>query len=249
MFYLDGAPVKPKANHHTLVKADVTVDLEKDQSPLLDLDYRTWLPYSAKTYKISPHIEDYILVITPICPSDIPNRNGIGFPLNELVAFQPPPMNRQVYAAWKGCPVHLEHDNEVHERAYGVILDTKFTPITGYGKSKLWKVMGLLAIDKNKNPDIAQKVLNKEINTYSMGALVEGFSCSYCGTQVQRINGRLFHCNHISGDPQRVDWKLIQDAKGSHVAYKRAHNITPIECSIVGSPAWSPALSDEVFTL
>ncbi|WP_438451797.1 hypothetical protein, partial [Listeria monocytogenes] len=128
---------------------------------------------------ISPRIEDYIIVSTLVCPSDIPNRNGIAFPRDELARFLPPPTNRMSYKAWKGCPVHLEHDNEVHERAYGVILDASFHKVEGYGDGKLWKVMGLLAIDKNKYPDVAQKVLTREINTYSMGALVDYFTCGY----------------------------------------------------------------------
>ncbi|MGF3990585.1 hypothetical protein ACQX7T_15195, partial [Staphylococcus aureus] len=133
-------------------RTEDAVDAEKDQGLVSRLYYETWLPFAAKTYKISPRIEDYIIVSTLVCPSDIPNRNGIAFPRDELARFLPPPTNRMSYKAWKGCPVHLEHDNEVHERAYGVILDASFHKVEGYGDGKLWKVMGLLAIDKNKYP-------------------------------------------------------------------------------------------------
>lgn len=219
-----------------------TKDAEHDQSLLHGLDFTTWLPFAAKTYHISPRIEDYILVTTVICPSEIPNRNGIAFPTSELVMFQPPPMNRMVYKAWTGCPVHLEHDNEVHERAYGVILDTSFHKVEGYGGGSIWKVMGLLAIDKQKNPDIAQEVLQGSIDTYSMGALVDYFTCGYCGAENTSRN----HCSHITSIKD-VNFNLHKDWNGkSHLSFLNAHGIQPIECSIVRDPAWAPALSDAV---
>ncbi|HHN9420446.1 TPA: hypothetical protein ACP7Q5_005074, partial [Escherichia coli] len=57
-------------------RTEDAVDAEKDQGLVSRLDYETWLPFAAKTYKISPRIEDYIIVSTLVCPSDIPNRNG-----------------------------------------------------------------------------------------------------------------------------------------------------------------------------
>lgn len=155
---------------------DVNTDPE-----LVNLDALTWLPYAAKLYHTSPNIEDYILVVTPICPSDIPNRNGIGFPLNELTRFQEPPNARMAYKTWTGCPVHYEHANEDHTAAYGIIFDTSLHKVSDYGQGKLWKVMGLLGIDKKKYPKMAQRVMDGDINTYSMGALVDNFTCSCCG--------------------------------------------------------------------
>jgi len=218
-------------------------DAEKDQSLVSQLDYATWLPFCAKAYHISPNIEDYVIVSSPICPSDLPNRNGIGFPLAELVKFQPPPVSRMAYKAWTGTPVHLEHDNEDCTKAYGVMLDAALHKIEGYGGGNLWKVMGLAAIDKNKHPDIAQKILSGELNTYSMGALVDSFSCSFCGTPVSRQYG----CHHVQG-PDVVNWNEVNDPLGSgrHIAFLNAHGISPIEYSIVADPAWTTALSDNL---
>lgn len=223
-------------------RGEEVVDAEKDQSLLSALDYPTWLPFAAKVYRISPRIEDYVLVNTIVCPSELPNRNGIAFPTQELAKFMPPPISRMAYKAWTGCPVHLEHQNEVHEDAYGVILDASFHKVQGYGNGKLWKVMGLLAIDKNKYPDVAQKILTKEINTYSMGALVDSFTCGFCGTECTSQHC----CQHISSIKD-VNWKMYKDWDGTqHLAFLNAHGINPIECSIVKDPAWAPALSDEV---
>jgi hypothetical protein len=57
--------------------------------PQIPLDFNTWLPFSAPHYQISPDPSDYILTPVIVMPSDIPNRNGVAFPLKELIAFNP----------------------------------------------------------------------------------------------------------------------------------------------------------------
>jgi hypothetical protein len=207
------------------------------------LDYTTWLPFAAERYKISPHIEDYAIVCAPICPADIPNRNGIGFPLKELVKFREPPMNRQVFKAWAGCPIHLEHANDNYETAYGVVLDSNLTKVVGYGSGKIWKVMGLYAIDKNKHQDsIPQEIITGKINTYSMGAMADRFECSYCGAQITKFGG----CNHINVE-RGLDFEPIVDWQGNkHLAFRNAYDLTPFELSIVRDPAWTTAQSNYV---
>ncbi|MNK93271.1 hypothetical protein D3C87_1134230 [compost metagenome] len=204
------------------------------------LDYETWLPFAAKTYQISPNIEDYALVVSPICPADLPNRNGVAFPLAELKKFPPPPANRMVYKCWSGCPMHLEHDNEDCTKAYGVVLDASLHKVTGYGGGKLWKVMGLFAIDKTKYPDVAQQVISKQINTYSMGAMADYFTCSFCGSQMDRFD----HCQHLNPG-SNIDFYETSNWDGErHLVFRNAHSLSPIEVSIVKDPAWAPALSD-----
>lgn len=143
-----------------------------------------------------------------------------------------------------GVVVHnCEHDNEDPTKAIGVILDTSFQKVKGYGGGKVWKVMGLLAIDKTKNPEIARKVLEGKINTYSMGALVDYFTCSYCGAECSDR----YTCSHIRST-KAVNWNKYRDFDGStHIAFLNAHGIQPIEVSVVADPAWAPALSDQVF--
>lgn len=223
--------------------SDEVHDVASDPSIVSRLDWEIWLPFAAQKYKLSPRISDYLIVSTLICPSEIPNRNGIAFPTAELAMFRLPPTNRLVWEAWKGCPVCLEHNNENPEEAIGVILDTSFQKVAGYGGGKVWKVMGLLAIDKTKNPEIAQKVLDGRINTYSMGALVDYFTCGYCGTECSDR----YTCAHIRST-KVVNWNKYRDFDGStHLSFLNAHGIQPIECSVVADPAWAPALSDQVF--
>jgi hypothetical protein len=232
-----------------LMAAETSTDVadaesDKGKQTLQNLDYTTWLPFAAKTYNISPDIRDYILIPVPICPSDIPNRNGIGFPLQELVKFQPPPVANQAYKAWSKCPIHYEHKSDIHEDAYGVILDTSLHKISGYGLGKLWKVMGLAAVDKTKNPEMARRILEKDIDTWSMGAFVDTFSCSYCNEPMTEKS----YCGHIH-PKNEIDWKEFMDYDQSrHIAFRNAHGINPIELSIVESPAWCVALSDHILS-
>lgn len=221
------------------------VDLEKDNGLVKNLDYELWLPYAAKTYHISPHIESYVVIPTPICPAILPNRNGIAFPLNELTKYQPPPVARMAYKAWTGCPMHLEHDNEDCTKAYGVVLDSVLTPIKGYGGGKYWKVMGLAAIDKDKHPEIAQKLLDKEIDTFSMGALADYFTCSVCGQQVFNEKNRYRNCKHVAHS-ETVNFNMVNHQGQNKLAFLNAHNLSPIELSVVEDPAWTTALSDQI---
>ena len=227
------------------VSQEPAFDLAESPEQVAQLDFANWLPFAAKTYHISPRIEDYILKPMPICPSDICNRNGVAFPLQELIKYQPPPMNRQVYKAWTGCPVHLEHDNEDHTKAYGVIFDTVLTPIKGYGDGKHWNVMGLIGIDKVKHPDIAQEVLDGRINTGSMGALADYFTCSVCGAQAHENSYK--NCPHISSTKD-VNWRVVEHNGEMRLAFLNAHELSPIEYSIVRDPAWAMSLSTTQFS-
>jgi len=216
----------------------------KEAKGEFELDARVWLPFAAKTYHISPNIEDYVFVTTPLCPSDIPNRNGIGFPLAELTKFQPPPVSRMVYKSWAGVPMHLEHDNKDCTKALGAVLDTSLHKINGFGNGKLWKVMALVALDKTKYTDVVQDVIDKRINTYSMGADAGSFTCSYCGCPFTERQC----CQHL--DPlAQIQWNVVRDYEGNqHLAFLNAHDIVGCEFSVVAEPAWPVALSDTIHT-
>lgn len=228
----------------SLVKSDApAVEVEKNKDFVNSLDFKTWLPFAAKTYHISPHIESYVLRPMPLMPSDLPNRNGIGFQLQELVKYQPPPISRQVFKAWTGTPVHYEHENEDCTTALGVVLDTALSQIKSFGNGRFWKVMGLVAVDKNKYPDIAQRMLDGRLNTGSMGALADDFTCSVCGSKAHEHQH--MNCSHITST-KHVNWRVVDDHGHKRLAYLNAHSLSPIEFSLVESPAWTPALSDEL---
>jgi hypothetical protein len=229
----------PRAATNKLVSnadQELSTDLTK-----LDLSF---LPFAAKAYKISSRIEDYVLKAMPLMPSDLPNRNGIGFPLDELIAFQPPPMNRQVYKAWQFCPVHEEHKNDNPEEALGLVFDVSLRQVKTHGDGKLWMVHGLVGVDKTKYPKIAKELVDGVINTGSMGALATHFSCSVCGQEVS--DNSMLNCGHISTSKD-VNWKIVDHQGKRKLAYLKAHGLSPIEFSIVRDPAWVMALADGTF--
>lgn len=186
-----------------------------------------------------------MVVPTPICPAVLPNRNGIAFPLKELIRYQAPPMARMTYKAWAGCPLHREHQNEDPEQAYGVVLDAALTKITGYGNDEYWKVMGLAAIDKEKHPEVATRFLNGTLKTFSMGALADVFTCSVCGSTVYGKKEQYKNCSHVTNF-EEINFRLINTPEGLKLAFLNAHYLSPIELSIVEDPAWTTALSEQI---
>lgn len=132
--------------------------------------------------------------------------------------------------------------NEDPTKAHGVILDVSLRRIQGYNGNRLCKVTGILAIDKTKYPEIAEKVMSGEINTYSMGAEAYYFTCSYCG----EICDDKHCCSHISSIND-VNFRTVKDYEGNtHLVFLNAHALSPIETSIVPDPAWAPAQSDNI---
>jgi hypothetical protein len=154
-------------------------------------------------------------------------------------------MNRQVYKAWAGCPLHIEHQNEDFTTAVGVIFDTSLRQIKGYGNGSHWMVYGLVGVDKTKDPDIAEKVLSGKINTGSMGCMADNFSCSVCGALAHE--NQFLNCSHITST-KNVNWNLTAHNGAQHIAHLNAHGLSPFEFSLVESPAWCTALSDIVLS-
>lgn len=230
------APVAPAAVSVQDIHRSAEPATEFKDTPNTSTIDTSWLPWAAKTYHISPNLEDYVFKNMPICPSDVPNRNGIGFPLQELLRYQPPPIARQVYRAWTGCPVHYEHDNEDCTKALGVIFDTSLRQIKTHGNGKIYMVHGLIGVDKRKYPVLAGRLLDGSLNTGSMGALSDMFTCSVCGSSVTKET--LLGCGHVEG-PNNVNWRMVHHEGKNKIAYLNAFNLSPIEYSLVEDPAWT----------
>lgn len=194
------------------------------------LSFKEWLPFCAKIYNISDNYKDYLLIPVPTIISDIPNRNGVGFPLRELVSWNIE-AGCQAYKTFIGKPVYLEHNNQNPVEARGVILDSVLRKVKGFGGGKLWKVVNLLAVDRTKDPMIAQGLASGQLNSFSMGAWVTGYECGYCGAPM----GKCGHIREKTTDLYEIDGNLV---------FKRALGPTYFEVSIVKVPAYPYALSD-----
>lgn len=199
----------------------------------IPLDIKSWLPQASKVYKISKNIEDYIIVPVCIFLSDLPNRNSVAFPLEELTRFDTD-LGDLAYKSWKGKPTFVEHKNDILIDAKGVIFDAVMKPAPEF-EGDLVKVILLLGFDKTKDPMLCQQILSGERDSYSMGANCEDFRCSICGKLSSRGG-----CEHF--DVQRPKMEII-DGK---VSFANALNLQGFECSSVQTPAFVTATNQQV---
>lgn len=211
-------------------------EFEATGDATVPLDFSTWIPFAAPHYHLSPNPDDYIMVPVIIMPTDLPNRNSVGFPLKELIRFHPH-LGQQSYKTWKGKPTHREHQNEDITKAYGVIADTFLRKLRGYGAGNVWKVLTLLTFDRSKHADVAASILDGTMNSYSMGAWVSSYTCSYCKAELGK-------CLHISKDKPGPLYEL-----NGKLVYRECVGIEGFEVSSVGTPAYITALSDSVSEL
>ena len=184
-----------------------------------------WLAAASQTYNISDDPKDYVIVPVPLVTVDYPNRNLQAFPFEE-VSFFDPLLGRPVFSSFIGKPTHIDHKNQDPLQAKGVNLDATMAFVPEYN---VWKIIVLSAFDRTKDPYLAQKILSGERNTYSMGALVEHFVCSECGTIDEGEGGN--QCHHML---KKNKGKLAQDGT---IFYQLCIGANFIENSNVGDPA------------
>ncbi len=187
------------------------------------LDWGTWLKFCAPCYGISPDMSDYVIFPAQIMISDLPNRNTVGFPLKVLTAWHRD-AGMPAYRLWRGQPVFVEHDNKDHTKASGVIVDVALRKLQGYGTDAkpLYKLMFLMAVDRTKNPNLAQAILKKQYGMVSMGAYVDGYKCSSCDAELGR-------CSHLNSNAQ-YDFYIDSN---NELIFRQVFGITPFECSVV----------------
>lgn len=194
------------------------------------LDFERTLPFAAKAFNISPNIRDYYFTTVPILTSDLPNRNGIGMPLQELVKWNPI-LGRQSYKGWKGMPLHVEHKSDILTDAIGIVADVALMPVIGFNGGRIYKVMALAAVDTTKRTDITGPIAKGHRTTWSMGCMVDDYSCSYCG----KPEGK---CGHINPEKDAEFYEL-----NGFIVFRNVHGIRPYELSSVADPAFPSAIS------
>ena len=200
-------------------------------------DCNYWLPYAAEHYHLSRNIRDYVLVPIPAIFSDLPNTNGDSLSLKQMLRFDPS-YGMQMYKTFKGKGAFLEHANQDITAAKGIILESFLRPVPF--NTKYYKIVLLLAYDRTKDPVLANQILTRQTNAYSVGFHYESYSCSICGTRVGKgIN--LAPCSHTQlGRPtyRQQDGKLV---------YRMCENAAGFECSSVGTPAFVSAIGPHVY--
>ena len=210
--------------------------LEEDRSafPAMSLNWEQDLYFASEPFKISKDPKDYLLHPVPIMYSDLPNRNGVAFPLVELLKWNVE-LGRQAYRGWIGMPMFREHKSDVVKESIGMVVDVSLRKISKFSHGKFWKVLALAAIDRRKNPVLAERMEKNEINTYSIGAMVDYCTCSYCGVEVGK-------CNHIDDDENKVTFY----EKNGEIVFKNVFGVKPYELSSVEDPAFATAIGGEI---
>lgn len=191
-----------------------------------------WLPWAAEVYDISPNIRDYIIVPVEIIVSDLPNKNGMAFPGEELLRFLPE-HGTQSYRTWIGKPTCLEHKNRIAngDPAKGVILSTAMRLMTT-STSPYYRLMHLLSFDRNKDSTLANQILKRERTGYSMGSSCGTYTCSICKADMRKRP----YCEHINVTTPEQKYKSLK-LFGSQLAFPQSRYTVGIECSSVNNPA------------
>lgn len=217
----------------------ITASADQDKI-VVPTEFERNLPWLAPAMKLSSNIDDYFFKPTPIIISDLPNRNGYGFPAKELAGWNLD-LHCQAYKGWKFCPMFEEHRSDDVTTAVGVVADVIMKKLVGFGNGKYWLVIALTAIDRTKNRSLAAEYESGKINTVSMGAMVEGWTCSYCGA----AQGE---CSHIDPDVERSP--VVFYVLNGRLVYRMVRGVSPYELSIVRDPAYGVAIgSDQAVTM
>lgn len=179
-----------------------------------------WLPVAAEYHGLSKDINDYVLVPVPAMITDIPNTNGDSVSLKQFLAWNPD-QGQMTYKTWEGRPMYVEHQHKP-EWVRGLILGTHLRPT----KFKdVYTLVMLAALDRTRDPVRVQRVLNRELNTYSMGMFYSAYRCSICGHFAGKGIGS--PCSHTK--PRKPTYQLMD----GRLAYRRCENITGFELSLL----------------
>ncbi len=192
----------------------------------------SWLPAAAKAYNISPDIRDYVVAGVPYITSDYPNRNLQSFASNEILRFRPR-FGMVTYKTFVGKPTFQDHKNDDPLQAKGVNLDAVLSYVPKYN---VYKIIVLSAFDRTKDSIVAKAIADKKANTYSMGAWVEEFQCSICGSNANTDN-----CEHFA------KYGKGGVTNNRELVYQNCHGVEFFEGSQVGDPADITAVGNDVY--
>ncbi len=156
-----------------------------------------------------------------------PNRRGDYFPEGDLLGLQgqnelrsgESPIAR--FLTFLKAKYYRRHKNKTHDPHYGHVEDVIYDP-------DMHKVILLIAVDKEKAPDIVRRIDDDELTSVSMGCNVKFDVCSICGNKAKTLKD---YCPHLKHEMNRV----YPDGRKVF-----AINTTPrfFDISDVITPAW-----------
>jgi len=123
------------------------------------------------------------------------NDNFDDFPAEEI---------EKGYRSFIGKPVFVNHVNEDHKRARGVVIDAALHhDVNPNGSPDTWCEV-LMEVDALRFPKLAQAIVQGHIDRTSMGVDVEYSICSACGN---KATNPAEYCRHI---PQMKGSKIVR---------------------------------------
>lgn len=145
------------------------------------------------TFAYEPR-EGYLYVRSRMISSRC-NDNYDEFPAEEI---------KQGYRTFIGKPVFVNHHNEDHTKARGVVIDAMLHEDTNAdGTPDTW-AEGLMEVDAVRYPKLAKAILAGHIDRTSMGVDVTFSVCSACGN---KATTPLEYCRHVPAQKGQRIWR------------------------------------------
>lgn len=151
------------------------------------------------------------------------NDNHDEFPAEEI---------KQAYATFIGKPVFVNHHNEDHRRARGVIIDAALHEDRNPDGSPDTWVEGLMEIDAKTFPKLAKAILAGEVDRTSMGTDVALSVCSACGN---KATSPAEYCQHIPAMKGRRIFRVnaATGKREGHLVREICHGLKFFENSLL----------------
>jgi hypothetical protein len=157
------------------------------------------------------------------------NDNFDEFPAEEL---------EKAYASFKGKPVFVNHHNDDHKRARGVIIDAALHKDSNRDGTRDYWVEVLMEVDALRFPKLASEIINGNIARTSMGCDVAFSVCSACGN---KATTPAEYCAHIPGSKGMTLYRATASgAKVGEIIRETCYGLKFFENSLLVEPPADP---------
>jgi len=204
----------------------------------------------ADVYKISRDPADYLLVPARANSIGRFNANLDGWTFDEVVEFRPE-LGSRTYQTYNNKPHFVEHNANRYEVARGVLLDSHLNldnPASDEVKEACIRATGvapevdgfievIIAVDKSKDPMLAEAYKTGALDTFSMGADVSDTVCNVCGNVAKST---FEFCSHINNKYSKKVYTM--DDGTQRVAGELCRGTIFQELSAVADPADKSAI-------
>jgi hypothetical protein len=157
------------------------------------------------------------------------NDNFDEFPADELA---------KAYASFNGKPVFVNHVNDDHRRARGVIIDSALHKDANRDGTRDWWVEVLMEVDAVRFPRLAKEILAGNIARTSMGCDVAFSVCSACNN---RATTPAEYCQHIPASKGMMLYRTMAAGhKVGEIIRETCYGLKFFENSLLVEPPADP---------